>query len=116
MALKAHVGFSIPEIPGIEVKIISHFSGLGYRLVEKHPSKWIFQRGSKSSAFFRFDIRSYSTILTICTNPNQDGMIWVSCDWEVWTFMTITTGGDVTTLESEGYHLETLLRQVATTD
>ena len=110
MALKAHVSFAIPEIPDAELKLISHFSSLGYSLTEQHTNKWIFHRGSKLGSLFRFDICAYSTVLTVCTNPSQQDQMRVSCDWDVWTCMSITTGADVSTLEAEARHLESVLR------
>jgi len=113
MALKAHVGFSTPGISNVGPKIVSHFSKLGYRLVEEHPSEWRFSRGSKASALWRFDIRAYATELTVRTSADKSGSIWVSCDFNVWTFMNLLTGADVAQLEAEGRHLESSLRQGA---
>ena len=33
MGLKAHVGFSIPRTSDVQLKVISHFSTLGYHLI-----------------------------------------------------------------------------------
>jgi hypothetical protein len=43
--------------------------------------------------------------------PEAAGATWVSCDWEVWTFASITTGADIATLEAEGRQLESVLKQ-----
>lgn len=110
MALKAHVGFSIPGDKNAASRIPSHFSGLGYRLTEEQPNEWVFQRGKKLSAWWRFDIRAYATKLTVRSDAQQDGGSWVSCDWEVYTVMNIMTGGDIRMLEAEGHQLESVLR------
>ena len=110
MALKAHVGFSIPGDKNGASRIPSHFSGLGYHLTEEQPNEWVFQRGNKLSALWRFDVRVYATKLTVRSAAQQDGGSWITCDWEVHTFMSLTTGGDVGTLEAEGHQLESVLR------
>jgi len=116
MGLKAHVGFSIPQTSDVQLKIISHFSGLGYRLVEQRPAKWVFQRGSKLASLFRFDIRAYAATLAVETGLGQNDETWVSCDWEVWSLMAVATGADVATLEAEGRQLESVLRRQAGED
>jgi len=113
MALKAHVSFVIPDVGDIRSCVVSHFSRLGYRLIGESPNEWVFQRGNKISALWRFDIRAYHTTLTVRSAPQRDGGIFVSCDWEVYTFMNITTGADVATLEAEGRELESVLRGAA---
>lgn len=113
MALKAHVGFAIPGDKDITSRTLSHFSGLGYRLTEEQLNEWVFQRGNKLSALWRFDIRAYATKLTVRSATQQEGGRWVSCDWEVYTIMNVTTGGDVGTLEAEGRQLESVLRGLA---
>jgi hypothetical protein len=110
MALKAHVGFAIPGDKDVTSRVLAHFSGLGYRLTEQHPDECVFQRGNKLSAFWRFDIRAYETKLSVRSAVQQDGGRWVSCDWDVYTFMSLTTSGDVGTLEAEGHQLESVLR------
>jgi hypothetical protein len=111
MGLKAHIGFSIPETSDVELKIISHFSALGYRVVEQQHLKWVFQRGGKLASLFRFDIRAYATTLVVETGPSQSGETWISCDWEVWLLMAVATGADIGTLEAEGRQLESVLRR-----
>ena len=113
MALKAHIGFAIPDDRDIGSRLISHFSRFGYRLIGESPNEWIFQRGNKLSTLWRFDIRAYHTTLTVRSAAQRDGGIFVSCDWEVHTFMVVTTGGDVATLEAEGRELESVLRGAA---
>ena len=113
MALKAHVGFAIPDVRDIGPHVVSHFSWLGYRLIGERPNEWVFQRGNKISALWRFDIRAYHTTLTVRSSAQRDGGILVSCDWDVYTFMSIMTGADVATLEAEGRELESLLRGAA---
>jgi len=113
MALKVHIGFELPEDRGAGSHVVSHFSKLGYRLIEERPGEWIFQRGKKISALWRFDIRAYHTTLTVRLAAQRDGGIFISCDWEVYTFMSITTGADVATLEAEGRELESVLRGAA---
>lgn len=113
MALKSHVGFEIPDAKDIGPRVIAHFSRLGYRLTDERPNEWLFQRGNKLTSLWRFDIRAYSTTLTVRASSQQKGGVWIACDWEVFTFMTITTGGDVGTLEAEGRELESVLRGAA---
>ena len=45
------------------------------------------------------------------TAPESNGDTRVSCDWDVWTFMTLATGADIATLEAEGRQLELVLRE-----
>lgn len=113
MALKAHVGFAIPAVRDIGPRVVSHFSRLGYRLIGERPNEWVFHRGNKISALWRFDIRAYHTTLTVRSAAQRDGGIFVSCNWDVYTFMSITTGADVATLEAEGRELESVLRGAA---
>ena len=111
MSLKAHTGFAVPETKELDARIVRHFAGLGYRLSCEQPNEWIFQRGNKSAALWRFNIRAYWTTLKVRADAQRDGQWWISCDWEVYTFMSITTGGDVGTLEAEGHSLESALRR-----
>jgi len=111
MALKAHVNFPIPANENVGTRILSHFSKLGYRLIDESSNKWTFERGNKAATFWRFDIRSYATTLTVRATSQEAGGLWVACDWEVWTFMTIATSADVSTLEAEGHQLESAFRE-----
>jgi hypothetical protein len=113
MAIKAHVGFSLPGNRDFGGSIAKHFSSLGYRLVEQAPNEWVFRRGNKLAALWRFNIRAYHTTLRVRAAPEPNGDTRVSCDWEVWTFMNLTTGADVSTLEAEGRQLESVLRERA---
>lgn len=113
MSLKAHVGFSIPACKNIGPRVVSHFSKLGYRLVDESSNKWTFQRGNKLAIFWRFDIRAYATTLTVRAIAQEGGELWIACDWEIWTFMTIATGADFSTLEAEGHQLESAFREPA---
>ncbi len=113
MALKTHLGFSIPGNENLAANAIAHFSGLGYRLADEKGSQWVFRRGNKLAAFWRFDIRAYDTTLKVLAVIEDTGSTWVSCDWEVWTFATITTGADIATLEAEGRELESVLKRAA---
>lgn len=110
MALKVHVSFSVPTKENLGQRIVNHFSSLGHHLVDQSPGTWKFHRGSKSAALWRFNIRSYETILAVQTGILPNGETWVSCDFEVWTFLTIATGADVATLEAEGRQLESVIR------
>ena len=110
MALTVHVGFTIPDDEDIALRTSSHFVNLGYRLTDHGSDVWVFQRGSKLATLWRSDIRAYETELTVRSVDQSDGGHWVSCDWDVYTFMNITTGGDVARLESEGRQLESVLR------
>lgn len=112
MALKAHVGFSIPAVKNVGPRIVSHFSKLGYRLLDESSNQWIFERGKKLAVLWRFNVRAYATRLVVRVANQDTGDLWVYCDWEVWTFMTIITGGDIGTLDVEGHQLESALRDV----
>ena len=78
--------------------------------IRRLQDEWVFQRGNKISTLWRFDIRAYHTTLTVRSSTQRDGRIFVGCDWDVYTFMSITTRTDVATLEAEGSELESLLR------
>ena len=112
MSFKHHVAFKIQlrEIPEV---VVEHFLDLGYRLVESDTNRWVFHRGSKLAALWRMDIRAYSTELRVRLKPLADGKTRVSCDFEVWTFMTIILGGDIATLEAEARELESMLEDSA---
>lgn len=110
MAIKAHVGFSVPNAGKLRECVVSHFCRLGYRLVEDGTTGWVFHRGNKLATLWRFDIRAYDTTLRVHTTTEPGGSAWVSCDWDVYTLMTIATGSDTATLEAEGRELESALR------
>lgn len=112
MSLK-HVGFSIPERAGIGHTVLSHFGSLGYRLVLESPESWVFERGSKGTILWRFDIRAHATKLIVRVAKAPEATLWVSCDFDVWSFATITTGGDAAVLEAEGRQLESKLRALS---
>jgi hypothetical protein len=110
MALKHHVGFRVPGRTVAEKDVIDHFLRLGYALVDEAPGEWTFRRGTKLAALWRFDIRAYATELVVRAEGLRDGSSsWVSCDFEVWTFLTLITSGDVATLEAEARELESIL-------
>jgi len=111
MSIKTHVGFSVPSTGSLRECVVSHFCRLGYRLIEDGNNGWVFHRGSKLATLWRFDIRAYDTTVRVRATSEPSGATWVSCDWEVYTLMTITTGSDTATLEAEGRHLESVLRQ-----
>ncbi len=113
MALTGHVGFAVPSSAEIGPRVIAHFAKLGYRLADDRPNEWVFQRGKKSATLWRFDIRAYFTTLTVRSAAQENGEIWIGCDWEVYTLMNFTTGADVATLEAEGHELESVLRGAA---
>ena len=46
MAIKAHVGFSIPAKRDLARSIADHFCGLGYQLAEQSAGEWLFRRGN----------------------------------------------------------------------
>ncbi len=106
----AHVGFTVPDAGTIGPRVVSHFSLLGYRLVEERTDEWIFQRGTRMAALADFDIRRYHTTLTIRTGLQPEGR-WVSCGWAVTTYGAYISGKDIRTLETEGRELEAALRQ-----
>jgi hypothetical protein len=113
MALKHHVAFIVPVRTIAEGHVTGHFHRLGYALVEDNPGEWKFRRGTKLAALWRMDIRAYATDLVVRSKAQPDGGSWVSCDFEVWTFMTLIVSGDVATLEAEARELESILRQHA---
>ncbi len=113
MALKAHVGFALPNIKDIGPRMVSHFTRLGYHLIDERTNEWVFERGNRLSALWRFDIRAYHTQLKVRSADQEEGGTWVGCDWEVYTFMSLTTGADVSTLEAEGHELESVLHERA---
>jgi len=110
MAFKHHVAFTIPKKDVNKRLVVDHFSRLGYRIVEDTEGAWRFHRGSKLAALWRFNIRAYSTDLAFRAKPQPNGKCWVSCDFEVWTFMTLMFRADVATLEAEARELESILR------
>jgi len=113
MALKANVSFTLPKGTSVASDVLPHFSKLGYRLIEEKSGEWVFQRGSKSAVWWRFDIRKYDTKLKVKSIVQKDGSIWVSCEWNVYTTsFNITTGSDIATLEAEGHSFESILRGV----
>lgn len=111
MGLRAHIGFSIPKRTDVQLKIIFHFSALGYHLTNQESSKWVFRRGSRLASLFRFDVRAYAVTLTVETGDSQRDETWVSCNWEVWAPMAVATGADIGTIEAEGRQLESVLRR-----
>jgi hypothetical protein len=113
MALKHHVAFIVPVRTIVACYVTDHFHRLGYALVEEGPGEWRFRRGNKLACLWRFDIRAYATDLVIRSKLQPDGNSWVSCDFEVWTCMTLIVAGDVATLEAEARELESILRQHA---
>jgi hypothetical protein len=113
MALKHHVAFTVPLERDVSRLIVDHFCDLGYRLVDEADGAWRFQRGNKLSVLWRFDIRAYDTDLLVRTDIQPDGQTWVSCDFEVWTFLTIVIQADIVTLDAEARELESVLRHAA---
>jgi len=113
MAIKAHVGFAIPATQNVGTRVLSHFSRLGYRLIDESNNAWTMRRGCKLATFWRFDIRTYATTLIIRATTQEAGGLWVACDWEVWTCGTVATGADIGTLEAEGHQLESAFREPA---
>ncbi|MCI0683507.1 MAG: hypothetical protein L0Y71_15490 [Gemmataceae bacterium] len=110
MALKHHVAFKVPIQDDVDRMIVEHFCGLGYRLVDEGEGEWHFHRGNKWSVVWRFDIRAYDTHVLVRANLQPDDATWVSCDFEVWTFMTLVFQGDIATLDAEARELESVLR------
>jgi hypothetical protein len=113
MALKHHVAFVVPVRTIAECYVTDHFHRLGYALEEGGPGEWRFRRGSKLATLWRFDIRAYATDLVVRVKAQPDGTSWVSCDFEVWTFLTLVLSGDIATLDAEARELESILRQHA---
>ncbi len=106
------IRFSIPADQEIGPQVDFHFSGLGYRLVEQKPSKWVFQRGRSSgvwSGLCGTDIRAIHTTLTVNSVPAHEGELLVNCVWAVRTTATWIEGRDIKTLQAEGYELQSLL-------
>jgi hypothetical protein len=113
MALKHHVTFVARGRMIPEACVFDHFYRLGYALVAGKPGEWRFHRGTKLAALWRFDIRAYATDLVVRLQARPDGNSWVSCDFEVWTFMTLITSSDIATLEAEARELESILHHHA---
>src|SRR5688572_14367167 len=107
MALRHHVAFYAPRVSDTDV--VQHFERLGYRTTSRADGLWQFHRGTKSAAFWRFDIRAYDTKLVVRAKPQAEGAVHVSCDFEIWTFMSLIFAGDIATLEAEGRALESAL-------
>lgn len=111
MALKVHVGFHVPNgLTDLEKTIIVHFSSQGYHLLRQSPNEWVFKRGQKWATLFRNDIRAYYTEAKVGIGNETEQGTWVSVDFEAYTFMAITTGGDAAVLEAEGRQLESKIR------
>jgi arginase family enzyme len=108
MAFRHHVAFSASRVSDADV--VHHFEQLGYRTDSRAEGLWKFHRGNKSAAFWRFDIRAYDTNLVVRAKPQGTGEVHVSCDFDVWTFMSIIFAGDVATLEAEARALESALK------
>ncbi len=113
MSLKHHVAFSIPTVLGVERIVLSHFGFLGYRLEKESGKSWVFERGSKFAALWRFSVTAYATKLQVSILKETTESVLVSCDFDVWTFGNLTTGGDVAVLEAEARQLESKLRAVS---
>jgi len=80
MSLKAHVGFSIPAGKNTGPRIVSHFSKLGYHLLDESSNQWIFERGKKLAVLCRFNVRAYATRLVVRVANQETGDLWVACD------------------------------------
>src|SRR5262245_47396414 len=110
MPFRHHVAFAVPIRHDVGRLIVDHFEQLHYTRLEEGDGYWHFRRGSKSSVIWRMDIRAYYTDLIVRVNAQPDGKSWVSCDFDVFTFMTLIFPGDVATLEAEARGLESALR------
>ncbi len=111
MALRAHVSFPVRDEQDVDAtSIAEHFAKLGYRLDEQTPNEFVFRRGNKLAALWRFDIRAFSTTLRVRSAPEGGGRTRVSCDWEVWTFVRRPPETQIPALEAEGRQLKSLLR------
>jgi hypothetical protein len=109
VSFKHHVAFRVQLRESPEDVIVEHFRDLGYRLVESDADRWVFHRGSKLAALWRMNIRAYSTELKVRLKPLGADEMRVSCDFEIWTFMTVILSGDIATLEAEARGLESAL-------
>lgn len=102
-----NIRFLAAESCDIERQASFHFTALGYRLIEKNPGQWTFERGSWLAGIWSTDIRSLYTRLTLRTAPAPEQKQWVSCDWSVKTWQSIITQGDLRQLhdEAEGFRV-----------
>ena len=106
------VAFSVRDLAAPGQAVIDYFTSLGYSGgADELPDQWRFHRGSKSAAWFRFDIRAYETDLVVRVGPLIDGIRGVSCGFTVWTLLNVNFSGDIAALEAEGRGLESLLRR-----
>ena len=105
----AHFQFSVPATKDIASRIVFHFSGLGYRIVDERPNEWVFERGTTRAALTK-PISACKTTLTVRTITGDDGSVWVSCHWAVRTLgLAGITRRDVAQLEAEGRELQVML-------
>ena len=100
----AHVSFLVPAGTQVGSYVESHFSMLGYQLLEQTPGKWIFERGSRFG-HMGVDLRKCLTTLTVQTGSHPEGM-WLSCGWAVEAYVS---GGEIRKLEREAQELARLL-------
>jgi tRNA A-37 threonylcarbamoyl transferase component Bud32 len=101
--------FTVAADRDIGSRVVFHFSGLGYRLVDEQPNAWVFRRGNKLGGLWTTDIRAYHTTLTVVTSPGRKDELLVSCVWAVRTGSAWGTGNDIRLLKGEGHELESLL-------
>lgn len=109
--MKHHVAFAVRDLVVPSHSLVDYFRSHGYSGgANNSRDEWSFYRGSKWATLYRFDIRAYPTQLRVKVGAVDDGLRWVSCDFDVWAWMNIVTHGDVATLDAEGRGLESLLR------
>jgi hypothetical protein len=113
----ARVQFIVPAAKDIASRVVFHFSGLGYRIVEERSSQWVFERGKSLAALWGTDIRTCKTTLNVSTITGDDGRVCVSCHWAVRTLgLQWVTRRDARKFEAEGRELELLLGGGVTDD
>jgi serine/threonine protein kinase len=105
----ANVRFAIPDGEEIGPRVIFHFSGLGYQLIDEQPDVWVFERGQPMGGLWSMNIRDLHTKLTVRTMAGNADELLVSCDWSVRTLGAWASGGDIKKLKAEGQQLRPLL-------
>ncbi|MBT6485962.1 MAG: serine/threonine protein kinase [Planctomycetaceae bacterium] len=105
----ANVRFAIPDGEEIGSRVIFHFSGLGYQLIDEQADVWIFERGQPMGGLWSMKIQDFHTTLTVRTTAGNSDELLVSCDWSVRTLGGWVSGGDIKKLKAEGQQLQPLL-------
>lgn len=106
--MRHHVAVTIPNSKFRASIVDTYFERLGFTPIESGRNSWVFHRGSKGAAFYRTDIRAYSTTLNVVASGVDANNTRISCDFEVWLFMNWTMVSDIATLDAEVRGLESV--------